>query len=104
MRSWDECVVSWPTGGGHDLTGRRGREDIPCMTVQRLAEKAHAQRQVLRCRRGAARLVGHVQQADAPTRDGRTSLLMLNPLAALPTFAVSPQGTWQQLNAAAPNF
>ena len=35
------------------------------MAMQRLAEKAHAQRQGLRCRRTAVRLVGHIQQADA---------------------------------------
>ena len=39
------------------------------MTVQRLAAKAQAQRQRLRCRRGTVLLVGHVQQADAPTRE-----------------------------------
>ena len=37
--------------------------------MQRLAEKVHAQRQRRRCRRTAARLVGHVQQADAPARE-----------------------------------
>ena len=37
--------------------------------MQRLAEKAHAQRQGRRCRRRAARPVGHVQQAAAPSRE-----------------------------------
>ena len=39
------------------------------MTVERLAEKARAQRQGLRCRQTAARIVGHVQQADALPRE-----------------------------------
>ena len=69
VRSWDERIVAWPTRGDQDLPERRGRDNTSCMTVQGLAEKAHAQRQGLRCRRGAARLVGHVQEADAPTRD-----------------------------------
>ena len=39
------------------------------MTVQHLAERAHAQRRGLRWRRGTARRVGHVQQADTLARE-----------------------------------
>ena len=60
--SWDERVVALPAQGGPDKSERRGRELTPC-TVQRLAEKAHAQRRGLRRQRGAARHVGHVQRA-----------------------------------------
>ena len=54
--------MAFPAQGGPDKSERRGRELTPC-TVQRLAEKAHAQRRGLRRQRGAARHVGHVQRA-----------------------------------------
>ena len=69
VRSWDEHVVAWPTRGSRYPPGWRGCEGTPWMTVEHLAEKARTQRQGLRWRRTAARLVGHVQQADAPTRE-----------------------------------
>ena len=69
VRSWDERVVALPARGGQDKPEGRGREGAPSMTVQRLAEKAHAQHRGPRCRRGAARLVGHGQQADTPARE-----------------------------------
>ena len=56
MRSWEERVVAVPARGGQDQPERRGREGTPCMTVQHLAENAHAQRRGLHCRRGAAQL------------------------------------------------
>ena len=69
VRLRDERVVACPTRGGRDPPRRRGCEGTPCMTVRHLAEKAHAQRQKIPCRRAAARLVGHVQQADTPTSE-----------------------------------
>ena len=65
VRSWDERVDALPAQGDPDKLERRGRELTPCTTVQRLAEKAHAQRRGLRRQRGAARHVGHVQRAGA---------------------------------------
>ena len=63
MRSWNERVVALPAQGGPDKPERCGREHTPCTTVKRLAKKAHAQRRELRCQRGAARHVGHIQRA-----------------------------------------
>ena len=54
VRSWDDCVVALPAQGGPDKPERRARELIPCKTVQRLAEKAHAQLRGLGRQRGAA--------------------------------------------------
>ena len=65
VRSWDERVAALPAQGGPDKLERRGRELTPCTTVQRLAEKAHAQRRGLRRQRGAAPHVGRVQRASA---------------------------------------
>ena len=48
VQSWDECIVALPAQGGSGKSERLGRELIPCTTVQRLAEKAHAQRRGLR--------------------------------------------------------
>ena len=44
VRSWDERVVALPAQGGPDKPERRGCELTRCTPVQRLAEKAHAQR------------------------------------------------------------
>ena len=65
VRSWDERVVALPAQGGPDKSERCGRELTPRTTVQRLAEKAHAQRRGLRRQRGDARHVGHVQRVSA---------------------------------------
>ena len=69
VRSWNERVVALPAQGGPDKPERRGRELTPCMTVQRLAEKAHSQRRGLRRQRGAARHAGHVQRASAQAHE-----------------------------------
>ena len=63
--SWGQRVVALPAQSGPDDSERRGRERTPCTTVQRLAEKAHAQRRRMRRQRGAARHVGHVQMSSA---------------------------------------
>ena len=65
VRSWDERVVAWPTRDGLDGPKRGGRECTPCMAVQRLAERAQAQRRGLRRRRAVAPRVAQVQQVDA---------------------------------------
>ena len=70
VRSWDDRVVALPARGGPDKPERHGREGTPCTPVQRLAEKAHAQRRGLRRQRGAARRVGHVQRAGAQADEG----------------------------------
>ena len=64
VRSWDERVVAWPTRDGQEGRKGCGRECTPCMTVQRLSERAQAQRRGLRRRRGAVPLVAQVQQVD----------------------------------------
>ena len=62
VQSWDERVVAWPTRDGREGQNGRGRECTPCMIVQRLAERAQAQRRWLRRRRAAVPLVAQVQQ------------------------------------------
>ena len=62
MRSWDESAVAWPACDGREGQEGRGRDCTPCMAVQRLAERAHAQRRGLRPRGAAAPLVAQVQQ------------------------------------------
>ena len=64
VRSWDERVVAWSASEGPE--GRKGaaRECTPCVAVQRLAERAQAQRQGLRRRRAVTPRVAHVQQVD----------------------------------------
>ena len=55
--------------GGPDKPERRGCELTPCTTVQRVAEKAHAQRRGVRRHRGAAQHVGHVQRASTQAHE-----------------------------------
>ena len=62
VRSWDERVVACPASDGLNGHYRGGRECTPCMVVQRLAERAQAQRRGLRRRRAAVPLVAQVQQ------------------------------------------
>ena len=64
VQSWDERVVAWPARDGRAMQEGRGRECPPCMAVQRLAERAQAQRRRLRRRRAAVPLVAQVQQVD----------------------------------------
>ena len=65
VQSWDERVVAWPTRDGREGQKGCGRECTLCTVVQRLSERAQAQRRGLRPRRTAVPFVAQVQKVGA---------------------------------------
>ena len=58
-------MVAWPTRDGREGQKGCGRECTPCTVVQRLAERAQAQRRGLQRRRTAVPFLAQVQQVGA---------------------------------------